>query len=74
MGTETLLRRINVGQKYPYIYTLSISTDKNQSSEICGALYIQTYNTKLSQNVTQYYKNIISPIGANATIQSNVQS
>jgi len=30
--------------------------------------------TKLSQDVTQYYKNITSPIGANARIQRDVQS
>jgi len=42
-GTETLVRRIYVGQKYPYIYTLSISTDKNQSSKIHDALYIPAY-------------------------------
>jgi len=28
---------------------------------------------KLSQNVTQYYKNNTSPIGANARIQSDIQ-
>ena len=38
-----LVRRIYVGQKYPHIYTLSISTCKNQSLEIHGALYIPTY-------------------------------
>jgi len=32
-----------VCQKYPHIYTLSISTSKNQSSELRGALYIPTY-------------------------------
>jgi len=31
------------GQKYPHVYTLSISTGKNQSTEISGALYILTY-------------------------------
>ena len=31
-GTETLLRRIYAGQKYPHVYTLSISTGKNQSA------------------------------------------
>ena len=30
--------------------------------------------TKLSQDVTQYYKNITSPIDANARIQSDIQS
>jgi len=38
-----LLRRIYTGQKYPHIYTLSISTGKNQSTKVCGALYIPTY-------------------------------
>jgi len=32
-GTETSLRRIYAGQKYPHVYTLSISTCKNQSAE-----------------------------------------
>ena len=38
-----LLRHIYVGRKYPHIYTLSISTGKNQSTEACGALYIPKY-------------------------------
>ena len=42
-GTETLLRHIYVGQKYPHIYTLSISTGNNQSTKACSALYILTY-------------------------------
>jgi len=29
--------------------------------------------TRLSQDVTQYYKNITSPIDANAKIQGNIQ-
>ena len=29
--------------------------------------------TKFSQNVTQYYKNITSPIGANARILRDIQ-
>jgi len=29
--------------KYPHIYTLSISTDKNQSTKVRGALYIPIY-------------------------------
>ena len=41
-GTEMLLRRIYVGQKYPHIYMLSISTGKNQSTEARGSLYIPT--------------------------------
>jgi len=32
-----------IGQKYHHIYTLSINTSKNQSSEIRDALYIPTY-------------------------------
>ena len=32
-GTETPLRRIYAGRKYPHVYTLSISTGKNQSAE-----------------------------------------
>ena len=49
---------------------LSISTGKNQSTEARGALYIPTYSTitKSSQDVTQYYMNITSPISANARI------
>jgi len=43
MGTETLLRRIYVGQKYSHIYTLSISIGKNQRMKERGALYIPTY-------------------------------
>ena len=35
-------RRIYAGQKYPYVYTLSISIGKNQSTEARGALYIPT--------------------------------
>ena len=42
-GTKMLLRCIYVSQKYPHIYTLSISTGKNQSLKIRGALYIPTY-------------------------------
>jgi len=38
-----LLRHIYVGQKCPHIYTLSISTCKNQSMKVCGTLYIPTY-------------------------------
>jgi len=37
--TATYIR----GQKYPYIYTLSISTSKNQSMKVCGTLYILIY-------------------------------
>ena len=42
-GTGTLLRRIYAGQKYPHVYTLSISTGKNQRTEASGALYIPTH-------------------------------
>jgi len=37
------MRRIYVGQKLPSHYTLSISTGKNQSTKIRGALYFSTY-------------------------------
>jgi len=33
----------NAGQKYLHVYTLSISTSKDQSIEARGALYIPTY-------------------------------
>jgi len=42
-GYEKLLRRIYIGQKYLHIYTLSITTGKNQSMKVHGALYIPTY-------------------------------
>jgi len=38
-----LLQHIYAGLKYPHIYTLSISTRKNQSMKVRGALYIPTY-------------------------------
>jgi len=38
-----LVRRIYAGRKYPHVYTLSISTGKNQSTKLRGALYIPTY-------------------------------
>jgi len=44
--------------------------------QVRGALYIPTYEynyTKLSQDVTKYYKNITSPIGANTRIQRDIQ-
>jgi len=41
-GTETLHRHIYASQKRPHVYTLSISTGKNQSTEARGALYILT--------------------------------
>jgi len=43
VGTDTLLRRIYVGRKYPHIYALSISTGKNQSTKVRGVLCIPTY-------------------------------
>ena len=43
VGTEMLLRHIYVGQKYSHIYTLSISTCKNQSTKVRDALYILIY-------------------------------
>ena len=60
-GTETSLRRIYTGQKYPHVNTLSISTDKNQSMKVCGALYIPTYEynykviTKYDTILQEYY-------------------
>jgi len=38
-----LLQHIYVGQKYPHIYTISISTGKNQSTKTRDVLYISTY-------------------------------
>ena len=63
MGTETLLQRIYIGQKYPHIYTLSISTGKNQNSKICCALYIPTYeyNYKVITGCGTILQNITSP-------------
>ena len=70
--TATYIRR----SKYPHIYTLSISTGKNQSTKVRVHYTIQHMSTiiKLSQDVTQYYKNITSPIGVNVRIQSGIQS
>ena len=69
-----LLQRIYTGQKYPHVYTLSINTDKNQSTELYGALYIPTYEYyyKVLPGVTQYYKNITSPISTIARIQGDI--
>jgi len=55
---------------YPHVYTLSISTCKNQSTKVCGALYILTYeyNYKVFTRYDKYYKNTTSLIGANAKI------
>ena len=61
MGMAMLLRRIYVGQKYPYIYTHSIGTGKNQSSKICIALCITIYEynykviTKCDTILQEYY-------------------
>ena len=43
MGTETLLWRIYVDQKYTHIYMLSINTGKNQSMKVRGVFYILIY-------------------------------
>ena len=60
--------------EYPHVYTLSISADKNQSTEANGALYIPTYkyNYRVITRGDKYYNNITSPIGANARIQRDV--
>jgi len=41
-----------------------------------GALYIPTYenNYKVIIRCDEYYKNITSPIGANARIQGDIQA
>jgi len=54
---------------------LSISISKNQNSKIRGALYIPTYeyNYKVITDVSQYYKNITSLIGAITRIKSDIQ-
>ena len=83
-GTETLLRRIYAGQKYPHVYTLSISTGKNQSTKHVVHYTFQHMSTitklspffghiKGSRGVTQYYKNITLPIGANMRTQRDIQ-
>ena len=41
-GTETSLRRIYAGQKYPHVYTLSISTGKNQRRKHSGNIHSNT--------------------------------
>jgi len=79
VGTETLLQCIYAGQKYPHIYTLSISIVKNQSIKVCGVLYIPTMSTitKLSQDITQHYNIITSSIGAkceNTKLYTNMNS
>jgi len=38
-----LQQRIYANWKYPHVYTLSISTGKNQSTKVHGVLYIPTY-------------------------------
>ena len=56
-----LWANIYIGQKYPHIYTLSISTGKNQSSKIRGTLYIPTYEynykviTRCDTILKEYY-------------------
>ena len=66
-----LLRRIYAGRKYPYVYTLSISTSKNQSTKARGALYIPTYeyNYKISLDVTNITRILHHQYGAIARIQ-----
>ena len=66
---------LRVRKRYCNVYTLSISTGKNQSTEASGALYIPTYeyNTKLSLEMIQYYMNITSLICAIARLQRDVQ-
>jgi len=60
-----LLRHIYAGQKYTDIYTLSISTEKNQSTKVRDVihfnrkLHVQSYHG----DVTLYYKHITSPGG-----------
>ena len=47
--------------KYPHIYTISISTGKNQSTKAHGALYIPTYEynykviTRCDKILHEYY-------------------
>ena len=69
-----LLRCIYTDRKYPHVYTLSISTSKNQGTKASGALYIPTYvyNYKVITRGDKYYKNITSLIGANVRIQRYV--
>jgi len=61
VGTEMLLRRIYAGRKYPHIYTLSISTGKNQSTKLRDVLYIPTYEynykviTRCDTILQEYY-------------------
>ena len=63
-----LLRRIYIGQKYPHIYTLSISTSKNQSTEARGALYIPSYEYNYKV-ITSCDTILHHQYGANARIQ-----
>jgi len=61
VGIEMLQQRIYAGQKYPYVYTLSISTGKNQSTKARGALYIPIYEynykviTRCDTILQEYY-------------------
>ena len=72
---ETLLQRIYASQKYLHVYTLSISTGKNQSTEVVVHYTFQHMSTitKLSPEVIQYYMNITSLVCAIAGIHVNVQ-
>jgi len=69
-GTETLLRRIYASWKCPHVYMLSSVQAKIRVPKYVAHYTFQHKSiiTKLSQDVTQYYNNIISPIGANARI------
>jgi len=69
-SAEMLLRCIYVGHKYPHIYTLSITTGKIRVWKYVVHYTFQHMSTitKLSQDVTQYYKNITSLKGANVRI------
>jgi len=65
-GYRDVLRHTYIGQKYPHICTLSISTDKNQNTEAQWWYTFQQNNTStlLSQRVIQYYMNITLPKNA----------
>jgi len=69
---EILLLRIYAGQKYPHIYTLSIRQESVYESTWCIIYSNIWYNYKVITDVTQYYKNITSQIGANAKIQRDI--
>jgi len=69
-------RRIYVGQKYRHIYTLSISTCKNQSMKVRGALYILTYehNYKVIIGCDIILQEYTSLIGTNTRIQRDTRT